>query len=148
MTGVQKLLREFGQILELMNTAPRDGRTVLAYSEHFGLVAVKWIDEGLPKWVEASENGRGFLDWAFTGWLDPLAFRPLGEQELTELLVAYVDDSRAQKRDDILKILDPPIIPNDSNNTPALEKGLLLWPSGSAISAAVESATVVRKRSQ
>jgi hypothetical protein len=119
MTRVQTLLREFGQILQPVKTAPRDGRTILAYSEHFGLVAVKWIDADLPKWAEASESERGFLDWAFTGWYDPSTFRPLGEQELTGLLVAYVDDMRAQKRDDILKILETPVTTKVSNDNPA-----------------------------
>jgi hypothetical protein len=37
-----------------MKTANKDGRTVLAYSYHFGMVPVRWIDTGLPKWVESS----------------------------------------------------------------------------------------------
>jgi hypothetical protein len=65
--------------------SPKGWSNHLAYAEHFGLVAVKWIDAGLPKWAEASESERGFLDWAFTGWYDPSAFRPLGKQELTGL---------------------------------------------------------------
>jgi hypothetical protein len=122
MTHVQTLLREFGQILQSMETAARDGRTVLAYSEYFGLVAVRWIDTDLPKWVEASESGRGFLDRAFTGWYDPSTFRPLREEELTRLLVAYIDDMRAEKRDDILKILDTAVTPKVSNDNPAAKE--------------------------
>jgi hypothetical protein len=122
-THVQTLLRDFGQILQPMQTAARDGRTVLAYSEHFGLIAVRWIDTDLPKWVEASESGRGFLDLAFTGWYDPSTFRPLREEELSRLLVAYIDDLRAEKRYDMLEILDTPATPKVSNDDPAAKKG-------------------------
>jgi hypothetical protein len=107
-----------------METAPRDGRTVLAYSEHFGLVPVRWIDTGLPKWVENPESGKGFLDWAFEGWYDLSKFRPLGEEELPRLLVAYIDDMRAEKREDVLKILETPISSKVSNDNPrAKESG-------------------------
>jgi hypothetical protein len=123
MTHVQTLLREFGQILQPMQTAARDGRTVLAYSQHFGLVAARWIDTDLPKWVEALESERGFLDRAFIGWYDPSTFRPLGEDELTRLLVAYIDDMRAEKRYDILKILGAPVAPTVSNDNPAAKEG-------------------------
>jgi hypothetical protein len=119
MTRVQKLLREFGQAMQPMRTVPKDGRTVLAYSEHFGMVAVRWIDTALPKWVENVESGNGFVDRAFSGWYDPSAFRPLHEEELTRLLVAYIDDMRAENRGDILKLLDAPTTPKESNDNPS-----------------------------
>jgi hypothetical protein len=123
MTRVQRLLSEFGQVLHPMKTAPRDGRAVLAYSEHFGMVPVRWVEGELPKWVENPEGGKGFLDRAFTGWYDPSTFRPLREEELTRLLVAYIDDMRAEKRDDVLKILDTPMAPKVSNDNPAAREG-------------------------
>jgi hypothetical protein len=119
MTRVQQLLKEFGQSMQPMRTAPRDGRTVLAYSDHFGMVAVRWFDAGIPKWVENEASGKGFLDRAFSGWYDPSAFRPIREAELTRLLVAYIDDMRAEKRDDVLRILDTPVTPKQSNDNPS-----------------------------
>jgi hypothetical protein len=119
MTRVQQLLEEFGQVIQPMRTAPKDGRIVLAYSDRFGLVAVRWIDIGLPKWAETVESQRGFLDRAFTGWYDPSAFRPLREEELARLLVAYIDDMRAEKRGDVLKILDAPMGARESNDNPS-----------------------------
>jgi hypothetical protein len=118
MIRVQRLLKEFGQILQPMRIAPRDGRAVLAYSEHFGMVPVRWVEGDLPKWVENPESGKGFLDWAFTGWYDQSTFRPMREEELTRLLVAYIDDLRAEKRDDVLKILETPAAPKVSNDNP------------------------------
>jgi hypothetical protein len=114
MSRVSELLGEFGQILRPIETAPTDGRMVLCYSEHFGLVAVHWQAEPLPKWVMTEE--RGFLDRAFLGWYDPAGFRPIGESELTRLLVAFIDDMRAQDRQDILKALELPPIPKQSND--------------------------------
>jgi hypothetical protein len=68
-------------------------------------------------------SGKGFLDRAFDGWYDPAAFRPLREAEITRLLVAYIDDMRAQKRDDVLRILDTPVTPKQSNdNTSEMKK--------------------------
>jgi len=122
MIRVQSLLSEFGQILQPMNTAAKDGRTILAYSEHFGLVPVHWTDTDLPKWVENLEGGKGFLDWAFTGWYDPSKFRPLREEELTRLLVAYLDDMRTEKRDDVLKILESPVTSQVSNDNPTAKE--------------------------
>jgi hypothetical protein len=122
MGHVHKLLREFGQVMQPMPTAPKDGRTVLTYSHHFGMVAVRWIDTGLPKWVENIESGKGFLDRAFSGWYDPSAFRPLREEELSRLLVAYIDDMRAENRDDVLKILDAPTAPRVSNDNPIAKR--------------------------
>jgi hypothetical protein len=118
MTRVQELLRELGQILRPMQVAARNGQTVLAYSEHFGLIAVRWIDTDLPKWVEVSESRRGFIDRAFIGWYDPSTFRPLEKEELTRLLVAFIDDLRAEKRDDLLNILDTPVATAISNDNP------------------------------
>ena len=114
MSRVSELLREFGQTLRPLENAPRDGRTDLCYSERHGLVAVRWQTDPFPEWIMTEK--RGFLDRAFIGWYDPAGFRPIGESELTRLLVAFIDDMRAQDRHDILKILEPPPVPKQSNN--------------------------------
>jgi hypothetical protein len=62
MTCAQKLLKELGQIMQPVKTAPKDGRMVLAYSDHFGMVTVRWIETGHPKSVEDVQSGKGFLD--------------------------------------------------------------------------------------
>ena len=114
MSRVSELLREFGQTLRPLENAPRDGRTVLCYSERHGLVAVRWQTDPFPEWIMTEK--RGFLDRAFIGWYDPAGFRPIGESELTRLLAAFIDDMRAQGRGDILKVLEPPVISKQSND--------------------------------
>jgi hypothetical protein len=89
---------------------------VFCYSERLGMVPVRWEESSLPKWVE--NETRGFLDRAFTGWYDPAKFRPLREEELTRLLVAYIDDMREENQHDVLKILNTPISVAVTNDNP------------------------------
>jgi hypothetical protein len=121
MTHVQALLMEFGQTLLPIDTAPRDGRIVLCYSQRYGLVPVHWVTDPFPEWRTGSELG--FIDHAFVGWYDHTKFRPVGESELTRLLVAYIDDMREEKRHDVLKLLETPTTPKVSNDNPLGAKG-------------------------
>jgi hypothetical protein len=121
MTHVQTLLREFGQTLLPIDTAPRNGCIVLCYSQRYGLVPVYWVTEPFPEW--RANNELGFLDQAFVGGYDHTKFRPVGESELTRLLVAYIDDMREEKRHDVLKLLDTPTTPRVSNDNPREIKG-------------------------
>jgi hypothetical protein len=121
MTHVQALLREFGQTLLPIDTAPRDGRIVMCYSQRYGLVPVHWVTDPFPEW--RTDKELGFIDQAFTGWYDHAKFRPVGESELTRLLVAYVDDMREEKRHDVLKLLETPLTPPVSNDNPQEIKG-------------------------
>src|ERR1700761_373904 len=114
MTHVQSLLQEFGQTLVPIDTPPRDGRLVMCYSQRYGLVPVYWVTEPFPEW--RSGETQGFLDRAFEGWYDSAKFRPVGEDQLTRLLVAYIDDLRDEKRHDVLKLLDTPLTPRISND--------------------------------
>ena len=77
MMHVQGLLREFGQTLLPIQTAPGDGRVVMCYSQYYGLVPVHWVTEPFPEWRAGEEQG--FLDQAFAGWYDHTKFRPVGE---------------------------------------------------------------------
>jgi hypothetical protein len=121
MTRVQELLKELGQTLLPIESAPRDGRLVLVYSKRHGLLAVRWETEPFPEW--RPEDGRGFIDHAFSGWYDYTTFRPLGETELTRLLVAYIDDMRLAKRNDVMKLLDAPAASKVSNDNPEIRAG-------------------------
>jgi hypothetical protein len=121
MTHVQELLREFGQTLLPIDTAPRDGRIVMCYSQHYGLIPVYWVGEPFPEW--RMDEGKGFVNQAFAGWYDHAKFRPVGESELTRLLVAYIDDMRDEKRHDVLKLLETPLTPKVSNDNPRENKG-------------------------
>jgi hypothetical protein len=121
MTHVQGILREFGQTLLPIQAAPRDGRIVMCYSQHYGLVAVHWVTEPFPEWRTGEELG--FLDQAFVGWYDHTKFRPVGETELTRLLVAYIDDMREEKRHDVLKLLETPLTSEVSNDHPQTIQG-------------------------
>jgi hypothetical protein len=116
MTHVQGLLREFGQTLLPIETASRNGRVVMCYSQRNGLLPLRWVTEPFPEW--RSENGSGFLDQAFVGWYDHTRFRPVSETWLTRLLVAYIDDMREAKRHDVLKLLDAPATSKVSNDNP------------------------------
>jgi hypothetical protein len=120
MRRVSGLLREFGQTLLPIDTAPRDGRVVMCYSRRYGLVPVYWVTEPFPEW--RAGEAQGFLDRAFEGWYDLTKFRPVGENELTRLLVAYIDDLREEKRHDVLKLLDTPLTPKISNDNPEAAK--------------------------
>ena len=42
----------------------------------------------------------------------------MGETELTRLLVAYIDDMRETKRNDVLQLLDSPVTSKVSNDNP------------------------------
>jgi hypothetical protein len=42
---------------------------------------------------------------------------------LNRLLAAYIDDMRAEKRDDVLKTLDIPLTPKVSNDNPPAKEG-------------------------
>jgi hypothetical protein len=121
MTHVQALLREFGQTLLPIDTAPKDGRIVMCYSQRYGLVPVYWVTEPFPEW--RTDKELGFVDQAFVGWYDHAKFRPVGESELTRLLVAYIDDMREEKRHDVLKLLETPLTPQVSNDNPQEIKG-------------------------
>jgi len=79
-------------------------------------VPVRWQTDPFPEWIWIVTEKRGFLDQAFVGWYDPAGFRPIGEGELTRLLVALIDDMRAEDRGDILKILEPRLVPEQSND--------------------------------
>jgi hypothetical protein len=122
MTHVQALLTEFGQTLLPIDTAPRDGRIVMCYSpQRYGLVPVHWVTDPFPEW--RTDKELGFIDQAFVGRYDHTKFRPVGENELTRLLVAYIDDMRDEKRHDVLKLLETPITPRVSNDNPLGSKG-------------------------
>jgi hypothetical protein len=121
MTHVQGLLREFGQTLLPIETAPRDGRMVMCYSRHYGLVPVHWVTEPFPEWRVGKDQG--FVEQAFAGWYDHTKFRPVGEKELTRLLVAYINDMREEKRHDVLKLLEVPLTPRVSNDNPRGARG-------------------------
>lgn len=77
---------------------------------------VRWQTDPFPKWIWIVTEKRGFLDQALVGWYDPAGFRPIGEGELTRLLVPLIDDMRAEDRGDILKILEPRLVPEQSND--------------------------------
>lgn len=104
-----------------IETASKDGRIVMCYSRYYGLVPVHWVTEPFPEWRADDEHG--FLDQAFVGWYDHTKFRPVGESELTRLLVAYIDDMREEKRHDVLKLLETPVTPKVSNDNPRGAQG-------------------------
>jgi hypothetical protein len=92
----------------------------MCYSQRYGLIPVYWVTEPFPEW-RANET-QGFLDRAFGGWYDCTKFRPLGEAELTRLLVAYIDDLREEQRHDVLKLLDTTPTLKISNDNPQVAK--------------------------
>jgi len=93
----------------------------MCYSQRYGMVPVYWVTDPFPEW--RTDKELGFIDQAFVGWYDHTKFRPVGETELTRLLVAYIDDMREEKGHDLLKLLETPITPKVSNDNPLGAKG-------------------------
>ena len=105
---VEQVLREFGFALSPMTGAPRDGRPIVAYSELEGAKIYFWQDAPLhlagPAWVERLNDKKGYLDRYFKGWVDLARLRPIDENSLRRLLIAYIDETRS--KGDPLTMLD------------------------------------------
>lgn len=107
---IKDVLAEYGQVLEPMSSAPRDGRTIVTFSAAGHPMFCFWSQapERLvgPVWMEHISAETGYLDRFFSGWLDLSKFRPLDQTGIHRLLVAYVDEARAAG--DPLTILEDP----------------------------------------
>jgi hypothetical protein len=75
-----------------------------------------------PVWISVKNDSQGYVDRAFDGWYDPVRFRPLGEEQLNRLLVAYIDDMRTASRHEVLSILETSLSPNTSNDNSVREE--------------------------
>jgi hypothetical protein len=96
---IKDVLAEYGQILAPMSSAPRDGRTIVAFSSAGDAMFCYWSEnpERLigPLWIEHASAGLGYIDRFFAGWLDISKLRLLDQNCIHRLLVAYIDEARA-----------------------------------------------------
>lgn len=108
---IKDVLAEYGQVLEPMACAPRDGRIVVAFSTGGQAMLCFWCaqPERLigPVWVEQFSADTGYVDRFFAGWLNFQKFRLLDTNALHRLLIAYVDEARAAG--DPLSVLEEPM---------------------------------------
>ncbi|UZE47823.1 hypothetical protein ONR75_23540 [Rhodopseudomonas sp. P2A-2r] len=108
---VERVLREYGQLLRPMNEAPRDGKRILGHHPRTRrLVLCYWETAPAalvgPVWIGEQDGRRGYLDRYFDGWLDPQDLRLLDADAVNRLLVAYIDDARAGDYTAALKLLE------------------------------------------
>jgi hypothetical protein len=108
---VERVLREYGQLLRPMNEAPRDGKRILGHHPRTRrLVLCYWETAPAtlvgPLWIGEQDGRRGYLDRYFDGWLDPQDLRLLDTDAVNRLLVAYIDDARAADDTAALKLLE------------------------------------------
>lgn len=108
---VERILKEYGQLLRPMSEAPRDGQRILGRSAQSGrLISCYWEVHpvGLigPNWVEERDSPAGYVDRFFDGWIRPADFRLLDANAINRLLVAYIDDARAADDRSALDLLD------------------------------------------
>ena len=108
---IERVLREYGQLVRPMNEAPRDGTRILGHAARSGrLVSCYWEARPSvvigPVWIEERDGARGYLDRYFDGWLDLSHFQLLDSNAINRLLVAYIDDARAADNRDALKLLE------------------------------------------
>jgi hypothetical protein len=105
---VEQVLREYGYALSSMADAPRDGRPIVAYSDRDGARIYFWEEAPArlagPVWIERIGDERGYLDRYFRGWIDLSRLRPIDENGLHRLLIAYIDETRS--KGDPMTILD------------------------------------------
>jgi hypothetical protein len=106
---VDRVLEEIGQSLRPLSEAPRDGRWILAKSPT-GFVVCHWQAEPSnlagPSWTEADDAERGYLDAFFSGWIDPARLKLWDYAILADLLIAFIDDARANGDVKTLSILE------------------------------------------
>jgi hypothetical protein len=106
---VDRVLEEIGQSLRPLSEAPRDGRWILAKSPA-GFVVCHWEAEPSnlagPSWTEAEDAERGYLDEFFSGWIDPARLKLWDYAMLADLLIAFIDDARANGDMKTLAILE------------------------------------------
>lgn len=95
---IDRVLDEYGLLLKPMHLAPHDGRPIIVFSNHERPKICRWTDTPKdlagPAWVEQDNDGRGYLDRYFFGWIDVGALLPLDEAGVRRLLIAYIDEAR------------------------------------------------------
>lgn len=108
---IEQVLFEYGQAVQPMRSAPRDGTSILAFAQDRGTIICHWDERPSrlagPAWVEDNGAGIGYLDRYFEGWLDPRTFKPFDQLGLKRLLIACIDEARAAG-DPTTFLEDPP----------------------------------------
>jgi hypothetical protein len=108
---IQQVLREYGQLTRPMSEAPRDGTRILGHAARSGrMICCYWEASPSiligPIWIEEHGSTRGFIDRYFDGWLDVSHLKLLDSNAINRLLVAYIDDARAEDDQEALKLLE------------------------------------------